>query len=236
MKTILFLICVLLIGCHKHQEEVTSPTNKSPKTIFQRLGLAPSKEEVALQHELKVQQLKDGDALVAKWADQIQETATKNFGFEQIEGLTEFDPWGQNIKITYHQEWFNELATIQSAGPDGLFNTDDDLIRIRTAKNPSGIFEGMSTIGWVVLVWLVCGMLALLFSSGVSHRRVAKGKSKKYRHPIVHAVSTVLFGPFTVLIYGLQFIGGAVGAHGEFFDGFDLMFEGIEGLDIDIDI
>lgn len=253
MKTVVFLTCLMLVGCGASDDTAVAEQNApapAKKTILQRLGLGgPTPEEIAAkqealrvqqelqaqqlkaQQEFEIQQLKDGDSLVAIWADKIQESATKDgFGFERIEGLTEADPWGQQIKVSYRQEWFKEIATIQSAGPDGAFDTTDDLTRIRTAKNPAGVLEGISAPGWVVLAWLFCGSLALAFSSGIGHRRVAKGKSKNHRRPIVFAVATLLFAPIAVLIYGLQFIGGAVGANGEFFDGFDFDF------DIDIDL
>jgi len=254
MKTkVVFLTCLLLIGCNgkpKENAAVAGSTQVAAaeppkKTMLQRLGFGgPTPEEIAAQkeleakqrqeqqeqikaqHEQQAQQLKDGDEMVAKWATMVQEKATKDgFGFEKTEGLTETDPWGQQIKVSYHQKWFNEIATIQSAGPDGLFGSEDDLTRVRTAKNPAGILEGISSVGWVVIVWLLCGGMALAFSSGIGYRRVAKGKSKSHRRPVVFAVATILFAPLAVLIYGLQFIGGAMGASGEFFDGFDFDFD-----------
>jgi hypothetical protein len=227
MKNITFLVLIFtILGCGKTETEVTisSPPKKS---ILQRLGFGgPSPEEVAAQQEQFKVQLEDGDKMVAKWATMVQEKATKDgFGFEKTEGLTEADPWGQQIKVSYHQKWFHEIATIQSAGPDGIFGSEDDLTRVRTAKNPAGIFEGISTFGWIVLAWLCCGGLALAFSSGIGYRRVAKGKSRSHRRPVVFAVATILLAPLAVLIYGLQFIGGSLGATGEFFDGFDFDFD-----------
>jgi len=246
MKKVVLFACLLMIGCSKSTETVAEAqvSVQTEPTMLQRFFGGPTKEEIATQQELlaqqqelhaqqlkakqelQAQQLKDGDALVAKWADKIQETATKDsFGYERMEGLTEADPWGQQIKVNYRQEWFKEIATIQSAGPDGVFGNTDDLIRTRSAKNPAGIIEGISSLGWVVLAWLFCGGLALAFSSGIGHRRVTKGKSKNHRRPLVFGVTTALFAPVAVLIYGLQFIGGALGANGEFFDGFDFDFD-----------
>jgi len=239
MKMTTLLACLLLVGCGQSKDEPVGGVAQGPKkTILQRLGLGgPSKEEIAAQQEFQTQQLKDGDALVAKWADKVQETATKDgFGFTKMEGLTEADPWGQQIKVYYRQEWFNEIATIQSAGPDGVYGNDDDLIRIRSAKNPAGVLQGISTIGWIVLAWLFCSLTAWAFSSGVGGRRVKKGKSNRYRHPVAHAMSTTVFSPITMPIYALQYIGGILGANGEFFDGFDSNFIDLSSIPLDLDI
>lgn len=267
-KFCLFLLCICLLGCwdsgNRRPYGITitlgGAQKSPPKTWAERLGIGgPSKEEIAAQKELEAQQLKeqkeiaaqqlkDGDALVAKWADTIQERATKDaFGFEKIEGLTEADPWDNQIKINYHQVWFDEIATIQSAGPDGIYGNNDDLTRTRSAKNPAGLFQGISTFGWVIFFWLCCGGAAWLFSIGVGHRRLRKGKSNKYRHPIVFTLSTIVLAPIAMCVYGLQFIGGSLGARDKFYDGFEFDFvnlvdigsalgSAVSDISIDIDL
>lgn len=216
MRSCLLCIC-LLVGCTK-VKEVT--------------GFGPTQEEVAAQKEREQQQLKDADALVSKWADKVAADATDG-GFKKAEGLTEIDPWGQPIKVTYQQEWFKEIATIRCAGPDGRYDTTDDLTRTRTSSNTMGVFSGVSPLGWIVILWVGCGLLALLFSAGVSHRRVTRGKSKRHSHPVIFFMATMVLAPLAAIIYGLQFVGGVLGADGAFFDGFD--FDG-GGIDIDLDI
>ena len=261
-KFCLILLCICFAGCsesHRPAVKITIGQKKSaPKTWMERFGIGgPSKEEIAAQKELEaqqlkeqqelaVQQLKDADVLVAKWTDIIQETATKDaFGFKKMEGLTEADPWGNQIKVNYHQVWFDEIATIQSAGPDGIYGNNDDLTRTRSAKNPAGLFQGISTFGWVVFAWLFCGGCAWAFSSGVGHRRLKKGKSNRHRHPVMFALATIIFAPVAMFMYGMQFIGGSLGARGPFYDGFEFDFVSLIDIgsalgsaipDIDIDL
>lgn len=221
----LLMFALLLTGCSKAKEVVgLGPT--AEEVLAEK-----EKEQAALnaQRERELQKLKDGDALVARWAEKIESSTTGN-GFKRTEGLTEVDPWGHPIKVEYRQEWFKEIATIRSSGPDEKFDTQDDLVRTRTTSNILGVLDGISGFGWLVIVWLGCGLLALLFSSGVSHHRAAKGKSKHHRRPVLFVIATLLLAPLAMLIYGLQFIGGALGAGGDFFDGFEFDF------DIDIDL
>lgn len=188
-------------------------------------------ERIAEEQALKKQaeeNLKAADILVLKWATEVE----KNGSQHHVEGLTDLDPWGSPITVQYRQEWFKEVATIRSNGPDKKPNTEDDLVRTRTYSNPSGIMGGISGFGWFCIVWLTCGILAFAASAGVSGHRRSSGKSGKHRHPIAFFLFVVILAPFALLIYGLQFIGGALGASGDFFDGFEFDFD----IDIDIDI
>jgi hypothetical protein len=208
------LILVFLCGCNKAKEAV---------------GLGPTPEEIAAQKELEQKKLKDGDVMVSRWADNVESTAS-NSGFKHNEGLTETDPWGQQIKIEYKQDWTKEVATVRSAGPDGVFHTSDDLVRVRISNNPLGLIDGIPPGGWLAIIWISCGIITLVFASGLSRRRSAKGKPAKHGQPIAFAAITILLAPLVAMIYGIQFVGGALGADGDFFDGFDFDFN----IDIDL--
>lgn len=199
---VLFLLLLTGVGCGR-------------KTVSEEDKAA----EVAA-HKQKEQQLRDADTLVQKWADQAEKQAGNH-----VEGLTDLDPWGNRIEVTYHQEWFSEIATVRSHGPDGKAKTADDLVRTRSYSNPSGILKGISGWGWFGIIWILCGILAFAASAGVSHNRRSHGKSGSHRHPIAFAVIVILLAPLAAIIYGLQFIGGALGATGGFFDGFEFDFD-----------
>lgn len=46
--------------------------------------------------------------------------------------ITDEDPWGTTYKISYSQSPKSDVITVRSAGPDRVFNSDDDLV----AKSP----------------------------------------------------------------------------------------------------
>jgi hypothetical protein len=223
MYRFLILLCLCLsLGCNKASDAlkavgITAPTAEE---------IAAQKEREQQEKELAAQKLKDADALVAKWADKVQENP------QRVEGLTDIDPWGQPIKVNYHQEWFTQIASISSAGPDATFSTSDDLVRTRKSTNVLGIANGDSPLALFLLIWGVCIVLAILFSTGLASRRAAKGKPRTHRHPIGFVCTTLALAPIVAFVYGLQFFGGVAGASGDFFDGFDFDFD----IDFDIDI
>lgn len=210
----ILVLSLSLVGCEK-AKSVIGLEKEDPEITKQRL---------ADEKQLKENQLKEGDALVQKWADQLVKTATDE-GFPRQEGLIDLDPWGNPLRIDYRQEWFNEIAIIRSAGPDGKYDTVDDLIRTRKASNPSGILHGINTAGWLGIIWISTGLLSFLFAAGIGNNRRNKGKSSKHRNPIAFFIATLLLAPLVVFIYGLQYIGGALGAAGDFFDGFEFDFD-----------
>lgn len=200
MKRTLLILCLLVgfsAGCKKF------PWTKEEE-----------KKEV-LQDKLK-----EADGQVQLLAGLVESQTTPRNGFKRLEGLTDVDPWGHSIQVSYHQEWGDEVAVIRCAGPDGKFGTTDDLTRTRKAPNPSGILKGLPGWMWVVVVWLLAGLLAFLASAGVSHRRREKGLSG-HKHPVAFAIIVILFAPLACLVLGIQCVGGALGASGDFFDGFD---------------
>jgi len=211
LRSIMFIfVCLCLAGC----------SSNGCNTHF--MGTSDDQEAK------KRQDIKDADALVHSWAEKM--TKSEEGGFVKPEGLTDLDPWNNQIKIDYHQEWTQEVVIISSAGPDGYFGTKDDLMRKRTASNPSGLLKGLPGWLWMVLIWCFCGFLAFLASAGIRQNRIAKGKSSTHKHPVIFTILVILFAPLALILLGLQYIGGTLGATGEFFDGFDFNFE----LDLDL--
>lgn len=201
----------------------------------EKIGLAQTQE----QKEETARKIKEADQLVQKWADSVEPSSSG--GFIHREGITEMDPWGNFIKLSYQQDWFNEIATIRSAGPDGKFNTADDLMRERSTSNSWGVLRGVPTWLYVVGGWLGAGLLACVLAAGLKSRRRRRGKRRKTKqrlHPVAAAFVTVIFGGLSLLFYGFMFIGivtvDLFGADIDFFDNFD--FDGGDGFDIDLDI
>jgi hypothetical protein len=200
-----FLVAVILLcGCDSAKKMI---------------GIQTAEEKAASIEQLQ-KQMKDADLMVQRYADELPQNPDGGFKKETSPVL---DPWGNVIKVDYTQDWFTEIATISSAGPDGKFDTTDDLKRVRTASNPAGVFNGLPTWVWIVTAWISCGMLALLLGSGISHRRKASGKSTK-RQPLLYGLVILVAAPLVLFVHVLQFFGG-LAFEGEFFDGFDFEFD-----------
>jgi hypothetical protein len=150
MYRLLFVFCLFLTGCNgcdvrnkiglgpttSDEVAIVEKEDKEKKLEEDRKRLEEEKQRLEedrkrLEEEKrrhKEQQLKDADLLMQKTTEQLQTTATSD-GFIRQDGLNELDPWGNPLKIDFQQEWFDEIATIRSAGPDGKMNTTDDLLR-----------------------------------------------------------------------------------------------------------
>lgn len=215
----LFLFSFLLLtgcnGCDGLKKKVgLGNDNPEPITVEeekQKLEEEKKKieeERVRLEEDkkrAKEQQLRDGDALVQEVANQLEQKAGTN-GFPRLEGALELDPWGNSLKIEYSQEWFHEIATVRSAGPDGKMGTLDDIIRTRKTSNVNGILRGMGWGVWVVIIWVIAWILALLFSTGINHRRKGKGEFEQ-THPFIYLLAVFIFAPFAFLVFGAQLVG-----------------------------
>ncbi len=239
-RLLVFLLCLSMTGCsggcNMDKAKKAVGLGPSTPTVEEIKAEQEAKEAERLRLEAerakKAQDLKDADALVAKYADQLQHNATSD-GFPRAEGVVDLDPWGNPLQFDYKQEWFTEYVTVRSAGPDGNFGTVDDLIRTRKTGNVSGLFSGLPTWAWMVGVWCGTGILAFLFNTGIRQRRKASGKTHRHAHPFVFVIAVMVFAPLMFILYGLQFVGGVLGASGDFFDGFEFEFPDIS-IDIDL--
>lgn len=92
----------------------------------------------------------DSLAIVTKWANNL-DSRTDDAGIYIKDGLDEFgnmdipeqDSWGKNILANYSKGGMMEIITVSSAGPDGQFNTKDDIMQLRQSTNFSGIGSGI---------------------------------------------------------------------------------------------
>lgn len=175
-----------------------------------------SDEEKAQELAAKVAKFKEADKIVAKWAAHPQ--------LQQHQGFTEMDPWGKPIQISFEQNWTKEIAVIRSAGPDGTFGTEDDLVRQKSYENASNVLSGLPKWMYFVGIWMGLGLLAYIFASLIQSTRRKRGSNKQREHPLAFALGCMLFGPFSILFYGFMGLGMAVAAiTGSDFDfgGFD---------------
>jgi len=91
-----------------------------------------SKEEKSTQQQI--------DSL----ADQLDQKITGGL-YEEAEGVSENDSWGNPIKLSYEEEGIGQRIEIRSAGEDGSFHTDDDIIASRWLLNGAGIGKAASS-------------------------------------------------------------------------------------------
>jgi hypothetical protein len=221
-----FILLLLLVGV------LTLP---GCQWAAEKIGLAQTAE----QKEEAARKLKQADQLVEKWAGTVEPSGSG--GFVRREGITEMDPWGNYIRIRFHQKWFQEIAIIQSAGPDGVFDNDDDLLRQRSTGNVWGILGGIPIWLYVIGGWLAAGALACLLATGLRSRRQRRGRRKKVKQhsrPVLAAFITLFFGGLSLLFYGFMYLGiltvDLFDADIDFFDNFD--FDGDIDIDIDLDL
>lgn len=120
---------------------VTNPGGTGARPRPKQMAGLITAEEIAAKREAREQQLKEADFLVQKWADKLQTNSSG--GFVHHEGLTDVDPWGQQLRIDYKQDWFNEVATVRSAGPDTWFSHRREAKgKPRRSQHPIGFVLG----------------------------------------------------------------------------------------------
>lgn len=57
--------------------------------------------------------------------------------------MPEADPWGNKLRVSYSRDGLSEIVKVKSAGPDGQFDTDDDVVEQRMTANLAGVGEGI---------------------------------------------------------------------------------------------
>ncbi len=95
-------------------------------------------------HYAANQRVGDAYAQVSRWAEQLhgQTTDAGVYIRHPANQLPESDPWGTPLNVTYAQGGFAETLTVRSAGPDGVFFTQDDILAQRSVVNLKGIGKG----------------------------------------------------------------------------------------------
>jgi hypothetical protein len=222
----LLLLALLVGGCGWAKDQV---------------GLGPTPEEIAAKKAEEKLKLETADQQVQQWANELAENTNTMGGYVHHEGITEPDPWDNYLRVAYTQDGTKEILEVRSSGPDGTFETSDDIFRHRSTGNLLGI-------GWLPIiagVWIGGGLIAWLLSSGWTKKRItrarAKGRHKIRRpRPAASGIFSVLAAPLALPFYAFMFIGESV-VHGfdldtDFFDGDFLSGIGGGGIDFDIDI
>tara|TARA_Y100000034_G_scaffold103692_1_gene129564 strand:+ start:34501 stop:35253 length:753 start_codon:yes stop_codon:yes gene_type:complete len=162
------------------------------------------------------------DKILDTWVTKLDEQRVKGEGFIHHEGRTELDPWGNLIKVGYHQVNLKEWMTIRSLGPDGRQATEDDMVRKKYALNYPGIFDGLDGTGKLVLFWLSSGVVAFFLFSGYAY----SGKRRKHhRHTGVGMVGAFLYcvvlAPIACITYLISLI-ASIGGSDFDLDPFDI--------------
>lgn len=57
--------------------------------------------------------------------------------------VTQTDSWNTTLRVEYRDEGLGEQLIVRSAGPDGVFDTDDDITARRWLMNAKGIGENI---------------------------------------------------------------------------------------------
>ncbi len=85
------------------------------------------------------------ESQVARIAEDLDRRTTESGVYIRAEKdeIKERDPWGTPVKVTYSQGGVAETLSVRSAGPDRMFQTQDDIIAQGMAANLKGIGEGI---------------------------------------------------------------------------------------------
>lgn len=61
----------------------------------------------------------------------------------ELQEAQETDPWGNPLEVGYSQGGIAETVTVRSAGPDGAYYTQDDIVASGISANFKGIGNGI---------------------------------------------------------------------------------------------
>jgi hypothetical protein len=95
-------------------------------------------------HYAAKQRVADAHTQVTRWAEQLHAQTTEAGVYlrHPANQLPENDPWGTPLNVAYNHSGFAETLSVRSAGPDGVFYTEDDILAQRSVVNLSGIGKG----------------------------------------------------------------------------------------------
>jgi len=178
-------LCLLTTGCEC-----------SFRSIKQRVGIASAPEITPEEeHQNRLDALRRADELVSRTVDSL----TGDGAFTRPQGFVEPDPWGGQLRFTFSQEWTTAKADVRSAGPDGLFDTTDDVVRTADRPNAIGVVWVLPWFAYVLAVWALASVLAI----------VVMAPQKR------NAVNVVFALPAAVLVC----VGAIIEAIGDLFSG-----------------
>lgn len=89
--------------------------------------------------------IENAESQVARITEELDQRTTKSGVYVRAseDEIKEKDPWGRRLKVSYSQGGVAEVVSVRSAGPDGKFQTDDDIVAQGMAANLKGIGEGI---------------------------------------------------------------------------------------------
>lgn len=84
-------------------------------------------------------------AQVARVVTDLDQRTSETGVYQKIdpEEIQETDPWGNKLQVGYSQGGIAEVVTVRSAGPDGAYYTEDDLVASGVSANFKGIGNGI---------------------------------------------------------------------------------------------
>lgn len=229
MKQFALVFCLFLTGCGW----VSDVTDKVVDTVN-----PPSAEELEerkkREEELRLQRIemiKTADQMVEGWAEDLHSNVHDSGGYVYHEGVTEADPWGTFLKVDYHQDVFDEVLVVTSAGPDSRFGTSDDLSRERRTSNPINFWNGISTESKIGIIWSSLAVVSFFLFLMIESKRRKRHKSNKNRSIAAAVAASIFLAPVVFLWNCFMFFGITV------VDGFDLDTDFFDsGFDLDIDL
>jgi len=210
-KLIILFLLIGLAGCSQQVDWAKD-----------QVGMGPTEEEKAAAREVKIQKIKEANDSVAGWATELNQKTLENGGYEHHQGFLDVDPWGNNLKAEYSQKGTQEILTVRSAGPDGIYSNQDDIVHSKELQNLYGWAFGENSWLPVVLIWLGVGFLANCLAFAVNRNKKDKDKQALNWFKII---AIVIFAPLAIILYGLYFLVMVLGS-----------VIGLDPPDIDIDV
>ena len=85
------------------------------------------------------------EAQVRRIAADLDKRTTETGVYVRVkeDEIKENDPWNTQVQVSYSQGGVAEVVSVRSAGPDGQFHTNDDVVAQGMAANLTGIGEGI---------------------------------------------------------------------------------------------
>jgi len=97
------------------------------------------------KNKMKDPKIDQARAQVGRIATDLDQRTAETGVYQKVDPdqIQETDPWGRPLKIDYSQGGIAETVTVRSAGPDGEFHSDDDLVASGVSANFKGIGNGV---------------------------------------------------------------------------------------------
>ena len=96
------------------------------------------------RHTVHRERVELARAACNRWADDLDARVGKDGKYVRWDGPSpaEPDPWGTPLRVHYFQGITGESLRVHSAGPDGVFDTSDDVTTSRTSTTVGSVVAG----------------------------------------------------------------------------------------------